>query len=79
MTVKLVALIEAKGELDLLDRTLISKVQPLICKTHNPKTQIWSLPAPVAHAPFCRGSEVLVARDAYGSNCCMVANVKRRN
>jgi hypothetical protein len=82
MILKLAALIEAEVELGLLDRTLICELRPLICKTHNPnnpKTLIWSLPTPIAHAPFCRGSEVLVARDAHGSNCCMVANVKGRN
>jgi hypothetical protein len=79
MTLKLVALIEAEVELGLSNRTLIYELQPLICKTHNPKTQIWSLPAPVAHAPVCRGSELLVARDAHDSNCYMVTNVKGRN
>jgi hypothetical protein len=79
MTLKLAALIEAEGELGLSDWTLIYKLRPLICKTYNPKTKIWSLPTPVAHAPFCRGSKVLVARDTHGSNCCMVAYVKGRN
>jgi hypothetical protein len=79
MTLKLAALIEVEVELGLSNWTLICELRPLIYKTHNPKTQILSLPALVAHAPFSRGSEVLVARDAYGSNCCMVANVKGRN
>jgi hypothetical protein len=79
MMLKLVALIEAEVEQGLSNRTPICELQPLICKTHNPKTQIWSLPAPVAHAPFCRESEVLVVRNAHGLNCCMVTNVKGRN
>jgi hypothetical protein len=79
MTLKPAVLIEAEVEVGLSNRTLICELLPLIYKTHNPKSQIWSLLAPVAHAPICRGSKLLVARDAYGSNCCMVANVKGRN
>ena len=69
MTLKLAILIEAEVELGLSNRTLIYELQPLICKTHNSKLQIWSLTTPVAHALICRGSKLLVARDAYGSNC----------
>jgi hypothetical protein len=76
---KLSAPIETRYELRLLDRTLICNLRLLICKTHNPKTLICSLPALVVHAPVCRGSKVLIARDEHDLNYCMVANVKGRN
>ena len=70
---------EMKSDPGLLDLMLIYNLWPLICNTHNSKMRICSLPAPIAHAPVCRGSELLVARDSHGSNYCMVANVKERN
>jgi hypothetical protein len=79
MMLKLAVLIEAEVELGRSNRTLIYELRPLIYKTHNLKTPIWSLPAPIAHAPICRGFELLVARDAHGSNYYMVANVKGKN
>jgi hypothetical protein len=79
MTLKLATSIEVEVESGLSDQTLIYKLWPLICKTHNPKTQIWSLTTPVVYVPICRGFEGLVARDTHDSNYCMVAYVKGRN